>query len=131
MIKKQKINSSASRVLVGAEREIVTLIPGAGLGNKGTAFALACKWLNLCADSDDHAKWRSRLQYEVKKTSVLNWYLSANFIACEQVLRGSLAWGREKEGEFATTSELSYLSRSARSEDERECKQTLKIACQG
>ena len=49
MIKQQKINSSASRVLVGAEREIVTLIPGAGLRNKGTAFALACKWLNLCA----------------------------------------------------------------------------------
>ena len=66
MIKKQKINSSASRVLVGAEREIVTLIPGAGLRNKGTAFALACKWLNL--NSDDHAKWQSRLQYEVKKT---------------------------------------------------------------
>ena len=82
-------------------------------------------------DSDDHAKWQSRLQYEVKKNSVLNWYFSANFIACEQVLRGSLAWGREKEGEFATTSELSYLSRSARSEDERECKQTLKITCQG
>ena len=63
-------------------------------------------------------------------------------IACEQALRGALAAGREKEEEFATTSlefefslqfpcdspstELSDFRQSARSRNERECKQTLK-----
>ena len=97
MIKKKKINSSASRVLVGAEREIVTLIQGAGQRNKGTAFALACKWLNLCTTRMTTQNGGPISSTGYKKTSVLNWYFSANFIACEQVLRGSLAVGREKE----------------------------------
>ena len=63
-------------------------------------------------------------------------------VACEQALRGALAAGREKEGELATASlefefhlqfpcgspstELSDFRQSARSGNERECKQTLK-----
>ena len=39
------------------------------------------------------------------------------FLAWEQALRGALAAGREKEGEFATTSlELEYLHRKSRCE---------------
>ena len=69
------------------------------------------------------------------------------FLACKQPLRGALVEGREKEGELATTSlefefhlqfpcgspstELSDFRQSARSENERECKQTLKNTCQG
>ena len=61
-------------------------------------------------------------------------------LACEQAFRGDLAVGRKKEGELATTSlefeyhlqypcgspstELSDLRQSARSKNERECKQT-------
>ena len=59
------------------------------------------------------------------------------YSACEQALRSALAEGREKEGELATTSlefefnlqlpsiELSNFRSSARSGNERECKQTL------
>ena len=66
-------------------------------------------------------------------------------VACEQALRGALAAGREKEGELETASmgfefqfpwgspstELSDFCQSARSRNERECKQTLKNTCQG
>ena len=68
-------------------------------------------------------------------------------IACEQDLRGALAAGREKEGELATLSlefefhvqfpcvspstELSDFRQSARSRNERKCKQILKNAWQG
>ena len=60
-------------------------------------------------------------------------------LACEQAFCGDLAVGRKKEGELATTSlefdhlqnpcgspstELSDLRQSARSKNERECKQT-------
>ena len=64
-----------------------------------------------------------------------------------QALRDALAAGREKKGELATTSlefefhlqfpcgspstELSDFRQSARSGNERECKQTLKNTCQG
>ena len=64
------------------------------------------------------------------------------YIACEQALRGTLAAGREQEGELATTSlefefclqfpcgspltELSDFRQSERSGNERESKQTLK-----
>ena len=41
-----------------------------------------------------------------------------HFLASEKVLRGALAAGREKEGEFATTSlEFEYLHRKSRCED--------------
>ena len=66
-------------------------------------------------------------------------------IACEQGLCGALAAGREKKGELATTSlefefylqfprvspltELTDFDLSARSGNERECKQTLKNTC--
>ena len=69
------------------------------------------------------------------------------FLACKQALRGALVAGREKEGEFATTSlefefhpqfpccspptELSDFRQSARSGNALECKQTLKNTCQG
>ena len=62
-------------------------------------------------------------------------------------IRDILAAGRQKEGELATTSlkfefhlqfpcgapstELSDFRQSARSGNERECKQTLKNTCQG
>ena len=68
-------------------------------------------------------------------------------LASEQAVRGALAAGRENEGELATTSlkfdfhlqfpcgspstELSDFRQSARSRNERECKQTLKNTCQG
>ena len=68
-------------------------------------------------------------------------------LACEQAFRGDLAVGRKKEGELATTSlefeyhlqypcgspstELSDLCQSARSKNERECKQTLRNTSQG
>ena len=68
-------------------------------------------------------------------------------LACEQALRGTLAAGREKEGELATTAlefefhlqfpcgfpstELSDFRQSACSGNELECKQTLKNTCQG
>ena len=68
-------------------------------------------------------------------------------VACEQALRGALAAGQEKEGELATTSlelefylqfacgspstELSDFRQSARSGNERDCKQTLNNTCQG
>ena len=115
MIKKKKRNGSARRVLVTVERKIVSSIPGAGLRNKGTVFSLSCKWLSLCTT----------------RMTTLNWYFSANFIACQQVLRGGLAVGREKEGEIATTSELSYFSQSARSGNECECEQILKTRAKG
>ena len=67
-------------------------------------------------------------------------------LVCEQALRGALAAWWEKEGELATTSlefefhlqfpccslstELSDFRQSARSGNERECKQTLKNTCQ-
>ena len=67
-------------------------------------------------------------------------------LICEQALRGALAAWREKEGELATMSlefefhlqfpcgspstELSDFRQSARSGNERECKQTSKIKCQ-
>ena len=67
--------------------------------------------------------------------------------AWEQALLGALVAGWEKEGELATTSvesefhlqfpcgspstELSNFRQSARSGNERECKQTLKNTCQG
>ena len=68
-----------------------------------------------------------------------------SLLACDQALRGALVAGREKEGELATTSlkfefqflcgspftELSDFRQSARSGNERECKQTLKNTCQG
>ena len=66
---------------------------------------------------------------------------------CEQALRGALGAGWEKKGELATTSlefefylqfacgspltELSDFRKSARSGNERNCKQTLKNTCQG
>ena len=65
------------------------------------------------------------------------------WVACEQVLRGTLAAGREKEGKLATTSlelqfpcgspstELLDFGQSAQSGNERKCKQTLKNTCQG
>ena len=41
-----------------------------------------------------------------------------HFLASEKVLRGALAAGREKEGEFATTSlEFEYLHRKSRCEE--------------
>ena len=68
-------------------------------------------------------------------------------LACEQALRGDLAVGQGKEGELATTSlefefhlhfpcgstssELSDFRQSARSGNERECKQKLKIRVKG
>ena len=68
-------------------------------------------------------------------------------LACEQVLQRALAAGRKKEGELATTilelefhlqfpcgtplTELSNFRQSARSGNERECKQPLKNTCQG
>ena len=66
-------------------------------------------------------------------------------VACEQALQGALAVGREKEGDLETTSmefefqfpygspstEPSDFCQSARSGNERECKQTLKNTCQG
>ena len=67
-------------------------------------------------------------------------------VVCEQALCGALATGREKEGDLATTAlefefhlqipsgssstELSDFRQSARSGNERECKQTLKNTCQ-
>ena len=67
---------------------------------------------------------------------------SCDVLACNQVLRGPVAEGREKEGEHATMSlefefhlqfpsgslltELSDFRQSARSRNEHECKQTLK-----
>ena len=67
-------------------------------------------------------------------------------LACEQAFRGDLAVGRKKEGDLATTSlefefhlqypcgspstELSDLQ-SARSKNERDCKQTLRNTSQG
>ena len=67
-------------------------------------------------------------------------------VACEQGVRDALVAGREKEGELATTSlefefhlhflcgspstVLSDFRQSARSGNERECKQTLKNTCQ-
>ena len=62
------------------------------------------------------------------------WFLFLSFLfsfACEQALRGALAAGQEKEGEFhlqfscGPSSELSNFRQSARSGNERECKQTL------
>ena len=63
-------------------------------------------------------------------------------LACEKVLRSALSVEREKEGELVTTSlefefclqfpcgspptELSNFRQSARSGNERECKQTFK-----
>ena len=77
----------------------------------------------------------------------LNHNISMADMACEQALRGALAVGREKEGELATLSlefefhlqfpcgspstELSDFRQSARSGNERECKQTSKNTCQG
>ena len=68
-------------------------------------------------------------------------------LICEQALRDALAAWWEKEGEHSTTSlefefylqfpccslstELSDFRQSARSGNERECKQTLKNTCQG
>ena len=68
-------------------------------------------------------------------------------LACEQAFRGDLAEGRKKEGELATTSlefefhlqyscgspstELLELLQSARSKNERECKQRLRNTSQG
>ena len=67
-------------------------------------------------------------------------------MACEKALQGALVAGLEKEGELATTSlefefhlqfpcvslltELLDFLQSARSGNERECKQTLKNMCQ-
>ena len=74
---------------------------------------------------------------------LLDWSILFSLVnlACEQALRGGLAAGREKEGERVTTSlefefrlqfpcgspstELSDCRQSARSGNERECKQTL------
>ena len=68
-------------------------------------------------------------------------------LVCEQALRGALAAWWEKERELATMSlefefhfqfpccslstELSDFHQSARSGNQRECKQTLKNTCQG
>ena len=68
-------------------------------------------------------------------------------LACKKALVGALAVGREKEGELATMSlefefhlqflcvfpltELSDFGQSARNGNKCECKQTLKIMCQG
>ena len=68
-------------------------------------------------------------------------------LACEQAFLGDLAVGWKKEGELATTflefeyhlqylcgspsTELSDLRQSARSKNERECKQTLRNTSQG
>ena len=73
------------------------------------------------------------------KRQVTESKLTRRFLACEQA-------GREKKGELATTfpefefhlqfpcgspsTELSDFHQSARSGNERECKQTLKITCQ-
>ena len=73
-------------------------------------------------------------------------FQSVTQVACEQALWGALAVGWEKEGELATTSlefecrlqfpcgslstELSDFCQTARSGNERECKQTLKNMCQ-
>ena len=46
-----------------AEREVTGSIPGAGLRNEGTAFALQAA--RPSRGSDDHEKWRSRLQLEM------------------------------------------------------------------
>ena len=72
------------------------------------------------------------------------------YLACKQALRGSLAAGREKEGELKTmtvmplefefhlqfhssspSTELSDFWQSAQSRNEHECKQILKNMCQG
>ena len=65
------------------------------------------------------------------------------WVACEQALRGTLAAGREKEGNLATTSlelqfpcgspstELLDFRQSAKSGNDRKSKQTLKNTCQG
>ena len=74
-------------------------------------------------------------------------YLLTYMVACKQAVQGALAAGREKEGELANTSlefefhlqfccgspstELSDFRQSARSGNERDCKQTLKNTCQG
>ena len=68
-------------------------------------------------------------------------------VACEQAFQGALTEGREKEGELPTMSlefefylqfacgspstELSDFRRSARSGNERDCKQTLKTRVKG
>ena len=73
------------------------------------------------------------------KRQVTESKLTRRFLACEQA-------GREKKGELATTfpefefhlqfpcgspsTELPDFHQSARSRNERECKQTLKITCQ-
>ena len=87
--------------------------------------------------------------YIMRPTSVLHVSNKACILclACEQALRGALVAGREKEGELAITSlefefhiqfpcgspstELSDFRQSARSGNERECKQTLKNTCRG
>ena len=87
--------------------------------------------------------------YIMRPTSVLHVSNKACilFVACEQALRGALVAGREKEGEFATTSlefefhlqfpygspptELSDFRQSARSGNELECKQTWKTRAKG
>ena len=64
--KKKKKKKDADLRLVDfltAEREVTGSIPGAGLRNEGTAFALQAA--RPSRGSDDHEKWRSRLQLEM------------------------------------------------------------------
>ena len=73
-------------------------------------------------------------------------FQSVTQVACKQALWGAVAVGWEKEGELATTflefecrlqfpcgspsTELSDFCQTARSGNERKCKQTLKNMCQ-
>ena len=64
--KKKKKKKDADLRLVDfltAEREVTGSIPGAGLRNEGTPFALQAA--RPSRGSDDHEKWRSRLQLEM------------------------------------------------------------------
>ena len=64
--KKKKKKKDADLRLVDfltAEREVTGSIPGAGLRNEGTPFALQAG--GPSRGSDDHEKWRSRLQLEM------------------------------------------------------------------
>ena len=87
-------------------------------------------------------KWKFAVaaynMFNLKRRKLWNSFSLITFYsACEQALRSALAEGREKEGELATTSlefefnlqlpsiELSNFRQSARSGNERECKQTL------